>query len=42
MFHILIPKQTTLKSRIRSDDNKFLSFLEATLKIDPNLRLSSA
>jgi len=26
-YHILIPKATTLKARIRSDDEKFLSFL---------------
>lgn len=35
-FHILIPKNTTLRARIRTDDEKFLNFLEALLKIDPN------
>ena len=40
-FHILIPKSTSLKHRIRTDDKEFLSFLEATLRIDPNFRLSA-
>lgn len=38
----MIPKNTTLKSRVRSDDDKFISFLEATLRIDPNLRPSAS
>ena len=40
-FHILIPKSTSLKHRIRTDDKEFLSFLEGTLRIDPNFRLSA-
>lgn len=40
-FHILIPKPTTLQARVRTDDQAFLSFLEATLKIDPNFRPSA-
>lgn len=40
-FHILIPKTTNLKGRVRCDDDKFISFLEATLRIDPNLRISA-
>ena len=38
-FHILIPKSTSLKHRIRTDDKEFLSFL-GTLRIDPDFRLS--
>lgn len=31
IYHILIPKKTSLKSRIRTDDSQFLSFLTSLL-----------
>jgi dual specificity tyrosine-phosphorylation-regulated kinase 2/3/4 len=41
LYHILIPKKTTLKQRIRTDDHHFLSFLKSLLEIDPGRRPSA-
>jgi len=37
-YHILVPKKTTLKNRIRTDDSQFLNFLSHLLEFDPDIR----
>lgn len=41
-MHILIPKRTQLKKRLKTNDDKFFDFLKCLLEIDPNLRLSAS
>jgi serine/threonine protein kinase len=40
-MHILIPKRTQLKKRLKTNDDLFYEFLKSLLEIDPNLRLSA-
>jgi serine/threonine protein kinase len=40
-MHVIVPKKTSLKKRIRCDDENFLDFLKKLLTVDPNLRLSA-
>jgi len=40
-MHIIIPKRTQLKKRIKSKDENFNDFLKSLLEIDPNLRMSA-
>ena len=35
LYHIYIPKKTTLKNRIRSDDELFIDFIRILVEIDP-------
>jgi serine/threonine protein kinase len=37
-----VPKKTTLKNRIRSDDDLFVDFIRALVEIDPLKRVSAA
>ena len=39
--HILVPKKTSLRKRIRTNNEQFFNFLSGLLKIDPNDRLSA-
>ena len=39
--HILVPKKSSLRMRIRTNDEQFFNFLSGLLKIDPNERLSA-
>ena len=39
--HILVPKRSSLRKRIRTNNEQFFSFLSGLLKIDPNDRLSA-
>jgi serine/threonine protein kinase len=41
LYHILIPKKTSLRNRIRTDDAPFLSFLGGLLEVDPDRRPSA-
>ena len=40
-MHVLIPKKTQLKKRLKSNDDNFNDFMKGLLEIDPNLRLSA-
>ncbi len=40
-MHILIPKRTTLKKRLKSTDIQFYNFVKTLLEIDPNHRISA-
>lgn len=40
-IHILVPKKTTLKSRVKADDAYFLDFVRWLLEIDPTKRPSA-
>ena len=40
-IHILVPKKTTLKSRVKCDDAYFLDFVRWLLDIDPTKRPSA-
>ena len=37
-MHLLIPKKSSLKKRIKSTDDNFFDFLKGLLEIDPNKR----
>jgi hypothetical protein len=37
-MHILIPKRTNLKKRIKTNDDNFYDFIKGLLEVDPNLR----
>lgn len=37
-MHIIIPKKSQLKKRIKTNDEKFLDFIKSLLEIDPNNR----
>ena len=39
--HILVPKRSSLRKRIRTDNEQFFNFLSGLLKIDPNDRMSA-
>ena len=39
--HILVPKRSSLRKRIRTNNEQFFNFLSGLLKIDPNDRLSA-
>lgn len=39
--HILVPKKTTLKARVKSDDAYFLDFIRWLLEVDPTKRPSA-
>ena len=39
--HILEPKRSSLRKRIRTSNEQFFNFLRGLLKIDPNDRLSA-
>jgi serine/threonine protein kinase len=41
-IHLLLPKRSSLKQRMKIDDEDFLSFLSMMLKIDPSERLSAS
>jgi serine/threonine protein kinase len=40
-IHILVPKKTTLKQRLKSDDVQFIDFVKNLLDIDPAKRFSA-
>jgi serine/threonine protein kinase len=40
-MHILVPKRTQLKKRLKCNDENFFDFIKSLLEIDPNLRLSA-
>jgi serine/threonine protein kinase len=40
-IHIIVPKKTTLKARVKSDDAYFLDFVRWLLEIDPTKRPSA-
>lgn len=39
--HIMVPKKTTLKARVKSDDAYFLDFIRWLLEVDPTKRPSA-
>ncbi|OLP93702.1 Dual specificity tyrosine-phosphorylation-regulated kinase 4 [Symbiodinium microadriaticum] len=41
-LHLLVPKRTSLKQRMRTNDEVFLDFLSSLLQVDPALRPSAA
>ena len=41
-IHILVPKRTSLRKRLKTNDEYFFSFVKSLLEIDPNLRLTAA
>ena len=41
LYHIFIPKKTTLKNRIRADDDFFIDFIRSLVEIDPIKRVSA-
>ena len=40
-MHILVPKRSSLRKRIRTNNEQFFNFLSGLLKIDPNDRMSA-
>lgn len=42
LVHLLIPKRTSLRQRMRTDDAEFLDFLTQTLKLDQRERITAA
>jgi len=40
-IHILVPKKTTLKHRLKCDDPYFIDFVRWLLEIDPTKRPSA-
>ena len=40
-IHILVPKKTTLKARVKVDDAYFLDFVRWLLEVDPTKRPSA-
>ena len=41
LYHILLPKKTSLAHRIRTQDADFLNFIKALLHVDPHQRPSA-
>ena len=39
--HILVPKKSSLRKRIRTNNEQFFNFLSGLLKVDPNDRMSA-
>ena len=39
--HILVPKRSSLRKRLRTNDENLYNFLKGLLEIDPNLRMSA-
>ncbi len=37
-MHVIVPKRTLLKNRLKCEDEKFVEFIRFLLKIDPNER----
>ena len=37
-MHILVPKRTQLRKRLKTNDENFFDFMKSLLEIDPNLR----
>jgi hypothetical protein len=37
-MHILVPKRTQLRKRLKTNDDNFYDFVKSLLEIDPNLR----
>jgi len=37
-IHIIVPKRTQLKKRLKTSDEMFYDFVKGLLEIDPNLR----
>lgn len=40
-IHILVPKRSSLRKRLRTSDDNFYSFVKKCLEIDPNQRMSA-
>ena len=40
-MHILIPKRTTLKKRLKTNDENFYDFIKNLLEIEPSSRISA-
>lgn len=40
-IHILVPKRSCLKKRLRTSDENFYNFVQKCLEIDPNLRMNA-
>ena len=40
-IHILVPKRTSLRKRLGTNDENFYNFVKGLLEIDPNLRMSA-
>ena len=40
-MHILIPKRTTLRNRLKCDDEEFVDFIKLLVEPDQNLRLNA-
>jgi len=41
-LHLLVPKKTSLRQRMRTDDELFLDFLSQLLQLDPTKRPGAA
>lgn len=41
MYRVIIPKKTSLKHRLKSNDKYFIDFIKGLLKIDPSERFSA-
>ena len=39
--HILVPKRSSLKKRLKTSDENFYNFVKRLLEIDPNIRMSA-
>lgn len=37
-MHILIPKKTNIKARLKCDDEEFVDFVKKLVEVDQNLR----
>jgi hypothetical protein len=37
-MHIIVPKRSQLRKRLKTTDEKFLDFIKTLLEIDPHLR----
>lgn len=40
-MHILIPKKTSIKARLKSDDDDFVDFIKLLIEVDQNKRPSA-
>merc|ERR1712014_507168 len=41
-LHLLVPKKTSLRQRMRTESDEFLDFLERLLQLDPKMRPTAA